>query len=242
MNDRITQIMLGVLILLALIGVAMLQTGHREALQVQQAILDRLEALEAAPAPLAANPAPPDEYADARPAAPGDEPTPTPAPAPLDNPPADETPGETPDERPPLDIVGIRTPAPPPPAPGPAEPRNPAPPSTAGGDDALWQQFGPTIERVMTDLLAGRYDAVADRFNPEMASALDATRLAAAMNPVRQRAGAFERVTYYESLGIPMPSPDMHPFRVIVDTEKDVKLTFTITVTDAKQIAGLYIN
>lgn len=260
MNERITQVMLGVLILLALIAVAILQTGQRERMKVMNRILERVEAIETMAVPVAIG----DEPAPPAPAPPTPAPVtgnPAPAPSPVDPPPvvaADPPP--TPVVEPAddgstevIDIVGLGRPRPPvPPVPVPPEPEpepvvdpvlppdpDPAPIADA---DPKWQRFGPTITTVVDDLLAGRYDQVAEKFNEDMAAALDATRLAAAMNPIRQRAGAFRNVIEQQSLNITMPKPDMHPFRVVVATAKNEKLTFTITVTDAKKIAGLYIN
>lgn len=254
MTERITQIMLGVLILLALVAVAILQTGHRENMYVQRQILERLETLEALPITTAVDALPPDDDGGPKPVAdagtsagPTDPPDPPP-PVVIDDP----TPRPGADERPPIDIVGIGTPRPvrpsaddpvaSPPADDPITP-SPTDAVVTGNAAEAWQRFGPTIETALANLLAGKYADVNKQFTEPFAKSLDPMRLAAAFNPVRQRAGGFERVVEYESMGSNgNPAATQHPFRVVVATEKNQQLTFSIIMTSAKQIDSLFIN
>jgi len=117
-----------------------------------------------------------------------------------------------------------------------AEPARDAPATPAG-----WERFGPTVEKIIADVFAGKYDRISARFDKDMAAALPPERLAAALDPIRARAGGIKAVVDRRSAPVALPA-DLHAYNVTVQTENAGRLVFTITLDDQKRLAGLYVK
>jgi hypothetical protein len=259
MSGRLTNVLLAILVALTVVGFALHQHESRQTRRV----LEKLLAQRDPPAPDDSEPAagpilsvePIDEMAHADlvgPGAPADpRDPPTPADAPDDPPPTrvnDPSPAETdnastrpPDDPPepepddPAPVGPEHTPV----ADGPSNHHHPAPrPADLATE---WQTFGDDVTRTIRDLLDGNYSQVVDRFDPDMAAALTEQRLAVIMEPIRRKHGAFGRVLRYEPPIVELPA-HLHAFNVTIETRTRDQLVFTITLDNARRIAGLYVK
>ncbi len=251
MNNRTTHGLLAALVLLMLFGVAMHQHQARQTRLLLKKLIGQLEQRE--PIVVA--------QADRRPV--------PAAPSPRDAPETTDPPAETDRQASDRPAIAVERPAPPKlepvsqPQPEPAEPElpefdqgppavhlaapprddapKPTAPQPAPTDSEQWERFGPQVTRIIRQLLDGEYDAVIERFNPEMASVLNRQRLAAAMDPLRRDHGPMRRVLQHARPPLELPR-NLHAFVVTIETRTGEPLTFTITMNDQDQVAGLYMK
>ncbi len=113
-----------------------------------------------------------------------------------------------------------------------------APKPDAG--EVLWEKFGPTIEQVITDLMAGRDEAVTKRFTKEYTERLATAGvdINAVMQMKREQNGALLRISSHQLLEHRLPT-NGHAFRVTTVTENNPRFVFTITITDDMKIDGM---
>lgn len=129
-------------------------------------------------------------------------------------------------------------------APAPEEPEQaeePTPEPEVVQEDPAWVEHEETVVRCIGSLLSGEYSAVVQQFTPEMARRLPQNSLASILDPVRESHGSLDQVTGHENVTSGLDE-FLHAFRVTVDTTKNDSLTFTVTVTESGQIAGLLMR
>lgn len=106
--------------------------------------------------------------------------------------------------------------------------------------EVLWQQYGATIEQIITDLMAGRDEAVTKRFSKEYARKLASAEIdmSATMQRMREQNGALLRITSHQLLDFPL-APGQSAFRVTTVTENNPSYVFTITINDQKLVEAI---
>ena len=114
-------------------------------------------------------------------------------------------------------------------------------PDAEAEQDVAWQTYGELVVGTIDRLLSGDYNGVYATFDATMARSLPSDRLASSLNPVRESHGEFTEVVYHEDITNNLDR-GLHAFRVVVDTESGEQLTFTITVNEREEIAGLLMR
>jgi len=117
----------------------------------------------------------------------------------------------------------------------------PTPGTSADLSRLDWPTYGPTIESVIRDLLAGEYQQVYDRFTDEYKQALPVDMIAAAMDPIRKKHGAFQSIVEHAAPTRRLP-PGLHGFMVTTETQSAGPLVFTITLNEQQRVASLYVR
>lgn len=108
-------------------------------------------------------------------------------------------------------------------------------------DDKDWMAYRNAIAKVIDDLLAGREQAVYQQFNSNLASYLTLDQLRKVMQPIRAKHGQAMRISEHQRLRIGV-QPEHHAYQVMVETERDRPLLFTITIDEQDKIAGLFVK
>ena len=113
----------------------------------------------------------------------------------------------------------------------------------AAGDDnfdeaRLWADRGPLVVEIISDMMGGRYDAVVERFNADVAAALDREKVAAIMDRHRTAHGQLDQVVAHRVRTAGTSDP-LHAFDVTVSTTRGSDLRFTIILDRRGRIAGL---
>ncbi|MAE60207.1 MAG: hypothetical protein CMJ49_02505 [Planctomycetaceae bacterium] len=100
-----------------------------------------------------------------------------------------------------------------------------------------WETSGPIVTGIIKELLAGDYDDAAARLDDVYAARLG-TKLNTRMDDVRQESGEFSKVIQVDKAGVRLPG---QLWRVVVETNRDQRLQFTIQLNDAKKVSSVYV-
>lgn len=112
-------------------------------------------------------------------------------------------------------------------------------------DDAeTWNELSPLVRRALSDLMAGRYGDVTERFTGELRGVLTEQRLRKVLDPIRAEHGGFTKIASHSRPATEL-EPGLEAFNVLAETERGEPLQFIITfdqrVPDGPRIAGLFL-
>lgn len=116
----------------------------------------------------------------------------------------------------------------------------PNPVDVSAEDEQRWQVVGPIVEKVIVQLIAGEYDPVLARLDPEMRVQLTKPQLAEVMDPYRQQHGEFKRFVGHVADRQVDPGSDV--YKVDAELRDGFVLRFTVSLDRKQRISGLMLS